>query len=178
MSLLDFDFLVLKFFNHLFPFSYVFLFLTEAVYIFLFFFAYLFYKKERKKFYHFALSFLLGFAFIMFLKYLINRPRPFVAFPNEFKTISFEQTPSFPSTHSFMAFFLIYFVSKNFKTRKKFLILLYLLLIPFFLLHIGAHYPTDLIAGAIIGYLFPTFVSEKFSLAIIKKLSFQKRVNK
>jgi undecaprenyl-diphosphatase len=178
MRLLDFDLLILKFFNHpTFPFNYISLLLTEAIYISIFLLAYFFYKMGREKFFHFALSFSFGFIFSMLLKYLINRPRPFIAF-SEITTVSLEPTPSFPSTHTFMAFFLLYFVLRNFKTRKKFFALFYLLSIPFLLMYIGAHYPTDLIAGAIIGYLFPIFVSEKFSSILIKKLSFQKRINK
>ena len=172
MSLLDFDFLVLKFFNHpIFPFNFIFLFLTEGVYVFLLILAYFFYKKDRKKFYHFLISFFLGFVFIIFLKYFFNRSRPFIAFPNEFTTISFKLTPSFPSHHAFIAFFLLNFVLKNFEKRRK-ILAVYLLAIPFFSLYNGMHYPSDLIVGALTGYFFPILVSKNLALTIAKKFGF------
>jgi len=174
MNLLDFDFFILKFFNHpTFPFNFIFLFLTEGVYVFLFILAYLFYKKDKKKFYHFLVSFSLGFVFITFLKYLFNRRRPFIAFPNDFTTISLKLTPSFPSHHAFIAFFLLNFVFKNFEKKKK-ILAIYLLTIPFFSLYNGVHYPSDLLVGAAIGYLFPILISEKLTLTLLKKFGFFK----
>ena len=91
------------------------------------------------------------------LNWLISRPRPFVALSEYiFQPLITDASidPSFPSDHSLVAFALATFLAKFFANRQITVILyLWASLIAFSRVAVGVHYPTDIIIGALIGYL-------------------------
>jgi membrane-associated phospholipid phosphatase len=85
------------------------------------------------------------------LKYSINRDRPFTTYP-EIKALELENTPSMPSGHTSSAF--------NIATSLTLFYPKWYVAVPAYTwatgvaysrMYIGVHYPSDLIAGAILG---------------------------
>ncbi|MHB1920893.1 MAG: phosphatase PAP2 family protein [Chitinophagaceae bacterium] len=85
------------------------------------------------------------------LKYLINRPRPYVTYPY-LENVTRENDPSFPSGHATLAFSTATTLSLNFP--KWYVIapsFLWAGLVAYSRLDLGVHYPSDVLAGMIIG---------------------------
>ena len=103
-------------------------------------------------------SILLASLISTILKYSIDRPRPFITYTFIEKVTS-GGSPSFPSGHSTDAFALAAALSLAFP-RWYVLIpsFLWALAIGFSRINLGVHYPSDVLAGALIGvgsaYLF------------------------
>ncbi len=87
----------------------------------------------------------------LFLKNIIQRPRPFTEYPFEL-IISAPTTWSFPSGHTIGAFT---FATAIFLYRKKegSLLLILATMIAFSRLYLHVHYPSDVIAGAVLGII-------------------------
>jgi len=119
-------------------------------------FYYLYFEKKWKLLKRYVSSAIFGFATVYILKYLIRRPRPNI-FPLVVKV-----DPSFPSTHAFFSGFLLY-VSRHEKIPSylKIISLIFSVLIPFVKMYIGVHYPTDILVGFVLGYLFPGVFYDK-----------------
>ncbi|MHB1660624.1 MAG: phosphatase PAP2 family protein [bacterium] len=110
--------------------------------------------------------------FDMIIKRAVNRPRPVVALHNLIKAGSVHinllgrhlTEHSFPSGHTVTAFSLAVALSYMFpKHNKLFYILAFI--VAFSRVYSGEHYPLDVIAGGILGYLFA-----KITLAAYKKI--------
>lgn len=108
-------------------------------------------KPLQHKAFVIILSFILAALISNILKYAIDAARPFETYPF-IEKISVGGSPSFPSGHTNDAFAIATALSLAF--RKWFI------LIPFFLwaclvgysrMHLGVHYPSDVLAGAITG---------------------------
>ena len=87
-----------------------------------------------------------------FLKKLVKRNRPFVDYPNLIVGKSKESDYSFPSGHASQAFALATSLSISFP--KWYVIApsyLYAGTVSYSRLYLGVHYPSDVLAGAIIG---------------------------
>jgi len=85
------------------------------------------------------------------LKYSINRDRPFVTYPDITKK-SKAGSPSFPSGHTSSAFATATSVSLSYP--KWYIIVpsyLYAGTVAYSRMDLGVHYPSDLLAGALIG---------------------------
>lgn len=176
---LNLDLNILKIINKpIFPLDYISVFFIYVVYSLLFFFIYYFYRKKKaRKLFHIIISSFSGYLLILFLKYIINRPRPYTTFPGDVNPILFKSDPSFPSSHAFIAFLLLNFLPKEFPKWTKILIIFYIFLVPLLSLYIGVHYPSDVIVGAIIGSFYSKIVSEEFSYSFVNKI-FKKRISK
>lgn len=85
------------------------------------------------------------------LKYGVNRDRPFVTYPYIDKATS-GGSPSFPSGHTSAAFSLA--TSVSITCPKWYVIVpsfLWATSVAYSRMHLGVHYPSDVLAGALIG---------------------------
>lgn len=83
-------------------------------------------------------------------KHLVNRPRPFYSMPNVKLLINKPFTSSFPSGHSASSFASAGILSKYINKYKSFFYAL-ASLIAFSRLYLFVHYPSDVIAGILLG---------------------------
>ncbi len=100
------------------------------------------------------------------LKPIFKRPRPSAVFSDvillaELKKLGY----AFPSTHSAMFTFFVLILWKDYTDIRTFLILL-LLSICFFCVYTGGHYPSDVIAGVILGWIF-FIIFDKFKKILL-----------
>lgn len=91
------------------------------------------------------------------VSFLALRPRPFVSLVNQIiPLVNVQADSSFPSDHTVAAFAIATILSRYLK-NKLVIIILYLVALAVGLARIavGVHYPTDIIAGALIGISVP-----------------------
>ncbi|SRX53860.1 phosphatase PAP2 family protein [Aequorivita sp. CIP111184] len=101
-------------------------------------------------------------------KYGIDRPRPFVTY-DYLQNVKESISPSFPSGHTTLTFALVASLAKIY--GKRFLTLLLYIwstLVAYSRLHLGLHYPSDVLFGMIIG-ITSAFLCHKMRLYIVKK---------
>lgn len=119
--------------------------------------------QYREKFVFIVLSMACSALSVNGIKYLIDRPRPFVVYPFLEKLAS-GGSPSFPSGHAADAFALATALSIVFP-GKRVIISAYLLacLIGYSRMALGVHYLSDVLAGAFTGaasaYMFGCLLS-------------------
>lgn len=109
-------------------------------------------KNNRKKEYIFLLFNSLGVSVINYIvKLIVNRTRPIDYFRIDYSGLSF------PSGHSMvnMSFVLAILFIFNKENKKSINILgyLYIICMGFSRLYLGVHWPTDVLAGFILGYI-------------------------
>jgi undecaprenyl-diphosphatase len=173
MSFAELDLEIVKFFNSNFSIhlAYLSIFTIYSVYIYLIYVAYdLFKSKKHKKLFHLFVVSVVGYLFVVSLKYLVGRERPYEVDPTI--NVVFKKTdPSFPSSHAFIAYLSFYFIPESFPNWLKKLSIIYLLiLIPLSSLYSGVHFPSDLIVGAFLGLIFPRILTEKISSKILERI--------
>lgn len=86
-------------------------------------------------------------------KALTDRARPFLLL-EDVRVIGWREPGlSFPSGHTAQVFFLVSFISRYFGLDPLYIFLLYLvaMLVGFTRMYVGAHYPRDVVAGALLG---------------------------
>lgn len=86
------------------------------------------------------------------LKYVIGRERPYERYPDQVNPYSYESSPSFPSSHTAAAFSLA--TSLSIRYPKWYVIApsaLWACSVGFSRMNEGVHYPSDVLAGAVIG---------------------------
>jgi membrane-associated phospholipid phosphatase len=105
----------------------------------------------RQNFFYVGITLISVAAVTTVLKYSINRPRPFTTYPDLDKEAS-AGSPSFPSGHTSNAFALATSVSLAYP--KWYIIVpsyLWAGLVAYSRMDLGVHYPSDVLAGAVIG---------------------------
>lgn len=101
---------------------------------------------------HFAVT--EGFFKRVFAVYVHKRARPYLAHPNDIKAIGREHgSASFPSSHMSTSLLMLSIVC-FFHPAFWLIALIFILFMAFARLHNGMHYPTDIIAGTILGILY------------------------
>lgn len=120
-----------------------------------------FYKKNRKNLPALWITLIIGYLMVSLLKTLIARERP--------ETLLIEETGfSFPSGHSVAVFAPFSLIKKYFPKLRLYWITIAVLVL-FSRLYLGAHYLSDVVAGALIGYIIGDLI-----LIASKKLKFYK----
>jgi undecaprenyl-diphosphatase len=97
-------------------------------------------------------------AFAAVLSRIVDRPRPFVADPQIHAFLSHAADPSFPSDHATAAFAIAVVLLVRFG-RPALPVLLAAIALAASRVLIGLHYPTDVLAGAVIGTVAALLVS-------------------
>lgn len=90
---------------------------------------------------------------VVLLKHGIGRPRPYITDPSLWHAAS-KSNPSFPSGHAAVTFVVATMLSLNY--RKNYIVIIsfaWATLVAFSRLDLGMHYPSDVIAGAFIGFM-------------------------
>jgi membrane-associated phospholipid phosphatase len=98
-----------------------------------------------------ALSLLGAYAVTYSLKHVADRERPYVTYPY-LDNVVLESSPSFPSGHATNAFSTATSLSLAFK--KWYVVLpayAYAATVGYSRMHLGVHYPSDVLVGALVG---------------------------
>ena len=122
------------------------------------------FKKTRKTGILLLISLLISHLLNNFvLKILIDRPRPYEVIPNVRMLIGKVEETSFPSGHSAIAFGSAFVIFLREKGWLRWTALVMAILMALSRLYVGVHYPTDVLAGSIVGMLIASGVifSEK-----------------
>ena len=89
----------------------------------------------------------------MLVKAIVRRPRPYISL-TQARIVGYRaRGRSFPSGHTSQSFFIATLMVQHFHTNVWVAILLYAiaLLVGLTRMYVGAHYPRDVLAGAILG---------------------------
>lgn len=105
------------------------------------------------------------------LKHIIQRPRPYTDFPSIHLLVGKSTTYSFPSGHTTSSFAVSYILSKYLKKFSP-LIWVVAITIAFSRLYLFMHYPSDVVAGIVLGlicgkvtlYVYEHKIKDKFQI--------------
>jgi len=105
------------------------------------------------------------------LKYTIVRERPFVNYP-DIQKLSEAGNSSFPSGHTIEAFAIAFAVSILFPKRKYIVaIFLWAFLIAYSRMALGVHYPSDVLAGILLGLTLSYTLIGVYNKCLIKEIT-------
>jgi undecaprenyl-diphosphatase len=110
--------------------------------------------KRKKIFFHLLLLYAIQSAVAYSIKFLINRKRPLIfleAFTQLPKNHGEILDPSFPSAHAFCVFMMATLLATWFP-RYRIIFYIVAAFIGWTRIYLGLHYPTDVIAGGLLGY--------------------------
>ncbi len=113
----------------------------------------LFFLVNHRLAYELSLGILSLWLFVEIIKALIRRSRPYVRLL-ETRIVGYrERGHSFPSGHTSQAFFIVTLLVEYYHPGVSVAILLYILavLVGITRMYVGAHYPRDVLAGAMLG---------------------------
>lgn len=113
----------------------------------------LFLINERLLAYELLLGTLTLWLVVMLVKFIVHRARPFILL-KQARIVGYRaRGRSFPSGHTSQVFFIATLVVQHFHASGWVAILLYAiaLLVGITRMYVGAHYPRDVLAGAILG---------------------------
>ena len=91
------------------------------------------------------------------IKFGVMRPRPYTQL-STLVPVMFETDPAFPSGHTSIATAMSYILSKKY---NKWYLMIIPIMVAFTRLYFGVHYPSDVIAGFMVGLLI-SYLLEKF----------------
>jgi undecaprenyl-diphosphatase len=92
------------------------------------------------------------------LKHTIDRPRPFVTYAF-IEKLSYGNSPSFPSGHTSDAFAMASALILAFPHRwLGFVVFFWAVLVGYSRMHLGVHYPSDVLASIVLAFLSAWFV--------------------
>jgi len=147
-------------------------FLSNIIILF-FFLTSLFLWQEHKRRWIFPLWLSLLFSIVVsyILKILIARLRPFLFPALSILAITFKNNyltwnSSFPSFHAVLVFSALPILSKEFR-KLKYIWLIFAVIIALSRVYLGAHFFSDVLCGALIGYLIGLIfvkIEEKYKL--------------
>jgi undecaprenyl-diphosphatase len=110
--------------------------------------------RQRKILRRLALLYAVQSAIIYGLKFLIQRQRPFLFLEMAYKFSKGPGEildPSFPSAHAAFSFMMATLLAHRF-TRYRIVFYIAAGFIAWTRIYLGLHYPTDVMAGALLGY--------------------------
>lgn len=149
----------------------IFLFITNiyvVIFLLLIFASIVLYEEKKYEWIPvLVLSFLFSFFLSYLIKFLVQRQRP------DISPILFENSYSFVSAHSAVAFSTIYVLNREFP-RIKYFWITSVVLIAFSRIFVGVHFLTDVIFGALLGY----YVGKAIFNIETKTNYFKKQLNK
>jgi membrane-associated phospholipid phosphatase len=113
----------------------------------------LFLINDRMLSYELLLGTLTLWMIVELVKFLVHRSRPFVRLTQTRIVGNRARGRSFPSGHTTQVFFMATLITQHFHSSIWVVILLYTtaFLVGITRMYIGAHYPRDVLAGAILG---------------------------
>ena len=113
----------------------------------------LFLGGERLLSYELALGTFSLWLVVELLKFLVHRSRPFIKLAQARIVGVRAAGQSFPSGHTSQAFFVATLITQHYHLSLWLLFLLYAIafLVGITRMYVGAHYPRDVMAGAILG---------------------------
>lgn len=105
------------------------------------------------------LALVFGFAWGLspLLERIINRPRPFIALNRKKLDHFWVPTPSFPSSHATLAFTLLPFIGQGPWSHLIGAAFALAALVAFARVYVGVHYVSDVIAGAVLGWVIGSY---------------------
>src|SRR4030042_2781392 len=111
------------------------------------------YAIRKEKILPVVTSYLLLSIAVQVVKYFWNFPRPAALFDNIHIVGETLKAASFPSGHTATAFMLFYVLTQGKSISLKTFLIICALAVGYSRIYIGAHFPIDVLAGGIIGYL-------------------------
>ena len=99
------------------------------------------------------------------LKDVIDRTRPCHALEDVRLLVGCGKAYSMPSNHAVVAFAFVLPFYRMFKSRVRYLFLAVALLVGFSRVYVGVHYPSDVVAGAVLGVVIALSVLKCYSLS-------------
>ncbi len=98
-----------------------------------------------------ACSLACSYALCSILKNLVDRPRPYTQIDGLTSIVGEMSTPSFPSGHSCATFGCLFVVFLLMPKKFGIPALCFSIFMAYSRMHVGVHYPTDVLVGTIIG---------------------------
>jgi undecaprenyl-diphosphatase len=127
--------------------------------------------KRKKVFFHLLLLYAIQSAVAYSIKFLINRKRPLI-FLETVTQLPKSQgeilDPSFPSAHTFCVFMMATLLATWFP-RYRIIFYIVAAFIGWTRIYLGLHFPTDVIAGGLLGYGITRLFLYGFDLSLEKK---------